>query len=145
LDGDVDAFVIKITFGAPASTPRCSVTNGGQITADNGDRANFGGNARSDAAGDVKGAEDYRDHGPAQPQNVKSIRITALTCTQAGTQASIFGEATIDGSGTHAFEIDVQDLAESGKGVDTYRIVLDTGYDSGLQQLEGGNVQTRKQ
>jgi hypothetical protein len=127
----------------PTTTPLCEakITQGGRITADNGDRATFGGNAQSDAAGNVKGQEEYQDHGPAEPQSVKSIRILALTCNQARTQATIFGEATIDGSGTHAFRIDVQDLAEPGKRVDTYRILLDTGYDSGVHTLEGGNVQ----
>jgi hypothetical protein len=119
-----------------AATPRA-----GRITAGNGDRATFGGGARSDAAGNVEGQEQYRDHGPAEPQRVKSIRILALTCDQAGRRATIIGEATVDGSGTHAFQIDVQDLGEPGRGVDTYRIVLDTGYDSGAQALAGGNVQ----
>jgi hypothetical protein len=140
LDGDVDAFVIKITFGAPASTPRCAVTIGGRIVADNGDRATFGGRARSDDVGSVNGHERYRDHGPAEPHRVKSIRILALTCNQAGTRATISGEATIDRSGAHAFTIEVQDLGEPGKGTDAYRILLDTGYDSGVQTLEGGNV-----
>jgi Beta-propeller repeat len=139
-----DAFVTKLVPGPPTSTPRCRVTNGGRITADNGDGVTFGGSARSDAAGNVNGEEQDRDHGPAQPQNVNSIRILALTCSPAGTQASIFGEATIDSSGTHAFTIEVQDLAEPGKGQDTYRIVLDTGYDSGVRALQGGNVRIHK-
>ena len=42
---------------------------------------------------------------------------------------------------SHQFRIDVKDLAEPGQGVDTYRILLDTGYDSGEHVLEGGNVQ----
>jgi hypothetical protein len=127
----------------PTSTPVCvaKITQGGWMTANNGDRASFGGNAQSDAAGNVKGQEQYQDHGPAQPQNVNSIRILALTCNQARTQATIFGNATINGAGTHAFRIDVQDLAEPGKGIDTYRILLDTGYDSGVHTLKGGNVQ----
>jgi hypothetical protein len=145
LTGDRDAFVTKLTFvtGPLPSTPQCRVTNGGRITADNGDTASFGGNAQSDAAASVKGQEGYRDQGPAQPQNVKSIRILALTCNQQRTQASIFGEATIEGAGTLAFTIDVQDLGEPGLGRDTYRIQLDTGYDSGQHRLEGGNVQIR--
>jgi hypothetical protein len=139
--GGFDAFVTKLAVPRPAP---CSVTQGGRITAANGDKATFGGSARSDAAGNVKGQEHYRDHGPAQPQSVNSIRILAVTCNTARTRATILGEATIDGSGPHAFTIDVQDLGEPGKGNDTYRIVLDTGYDSGVQPLEGGNVQIQK-
>jgi uncharacterized delta-60 repeat protein len=126
----------------PISTPLCSakITEGGRITPNNGDKAVFGGNARSDGDGNVKGEEEYQDLGPAQPQNVKSIEILALTCNESRTQASIFGSATIDGAGVHMFRIDVQDLGEPGKGVDTFRILLDTGYDSGQKTLEGGNV-----
>jgi hypothetical protein len=136
-------FVTKLVPGPPPTTPRCKVTNGGQITAANGDRASFGGNSQSNAAANVQGQQQYQDHGPAQPMRVQSIRITALTCNQARTQASIFGEATIDGTGTHQFQIDLEDLGEPGKGADTYRIQLDTGYDSGVQTLQGGTVQIR--
>jgi hypothetical protein len=136
--GPEDGFVTK--FASPRPAP-CSITQAGWITASNGDRATFGGNAHSDAAGNVEGQQRYRDHGPAQPQEVKSIRILAVTCNQERTNATILGEATIDASGTHAFSIDVQDLGEPGRGLDTYRILLDTGYDSGVRTLQGGNVQ----
>jgi hypothetical protein len=127
----------------PTSTPLCEakVTQGGRITAANGDKATFGGNAQSDDAGNVKGQEEYQDHGPAQPQRVKSIQVLGLTCNEERTQATVFGTATINGSGMHEFRIDVQDLGEPGVGRDTYRISLSNGYDSGVQRLKGGNVQ----
>ena len=129
----------------PTTTPLCQVNieNGGTIIANNGDKASFGGNAQSNAAGNVKGQQQYQDHGPAQPQKVKSIQILALTCDQQRTQATIFGRATIDGRGSHLFRIDVQDLGEPGRGIDTYRILLDTGYDSGSHTLRSGNIQIR--
>ena len=129
----------------PITTPLCEVTitKGGRITANNGDKATFGGNAQSNAAGNVKGQQQYQDHGPVQPQKVKSIQILALTCNPQRTQATIFGRATIDGQGSHLFRIDVQDLGEPGRGIDTYRILLDTGYDSGSHTLRGGNIQIR--
>jgi hypothetical protein len=126
------------------STTLCSVSQGGQISANTGDKANFGGSAQSDAGGNLKGQESYQDQGPAQPQNVKSTEILALSCSQDRTEATIFGRATINGSGSHQFRIDIQDLGEPGKGKDSYRILLDTGYDSGVQTLEGGNVQIHK-
>ncbi|WP_077491102.1 post-COAP-1 domain-containing protein [Sinomonas mesophila] len=133
------------TWTPPVTTPLCQVqiTKGGRITALNGDRATFGGNAQSDGAGKVKGQQEYQDHGPAQRQKVKSTQILALTCNPQRTQATIFGRAMIDGQGSHLFRVDVQDLAEPGVGQDTYRILLDTGYDSGTQKLEGGNIQIR--
>jgi len=122
----------------PASTPGCKVTNGGRITARNGDKATFGGNAMADG---LSGEEEYQDHGPAQDMNVHSIDITAVVCNAAGTLASIFGTATVDGSGSFDFRIDVADNGEPGRN-DTYRIRLSNGYDSGVQTLSaGGNVQ----
>jgi hypothetical protein len=53
---------------------------------------------------------------------------------------TIFGTATVNGSGSYAFRIDLQDLGEPGVS-DTYRIRLSTGYDSGMQTLNQGNVQ----
>lgn len=74
--------------------------------------------------------------------NVHSLSVLAVVCTTVGTkEAQIYGEATIDGSGSYKFRIDVKDVAEPGVGKDTYRITLQTGYDSGEHTLEGGNVQ----
>jgi hypothetical protein len=53
--------------------------------------------------------------------------------------ATIFGEATIDGSGTYAFRIDLTDLGSPGTA-DTYGILLSNGYNSGVHSLMGGNV-----
>ena len=132
----------------PASTSFCEVTitNGGWIIAENGDQASFGGNAKVSGDGtSVQGNEEYQDHGPAQPSNVKSIQLLATTCT-TDTQpqaASIFGRATIDGSGDFAFRIDVTDGGNGGSS-DSYGIMLSDGYASGQQPLQGGNVTIHK-
>jgi Beta-propeller repeat len=125
----------------PKSTPLCKVTLDGQITATNGDKATFDGNAKVDGSGKPSGEETYQDHGPAQPQTVKQISVLALVCSPDGKQAGIFGKAAINGSGSFFYKIDLQDLAEPGIGADTYRILLATGYDSGVHTLQGGNVQ----
>jgi len=132
------------TWILPATTPGCEIiiTNGGWIIANNGDRANFGGNAKADADGNVSGQEEYQDQGPAEPFNLHGS-ILAITCNSA-TSATIFGDATIDGSGSHTYRIDVQDLGEPGQGVDTYQMRVDA-YDSGQQTLSGGNIQIHKQ
>src|SRR5687768_14729249 len=121
----------------PANMEGCKVTYGGRITAANGDKATFGGNANGNGP---KGNENYQDHGPATDLHVKSIEVLAVTCNTAGTQASIFGTASVNGSGTFDFRIDVRDLGRGGSG-DRYRIRLSNGYDSGEQVLQGGNVQ----
>jgi hypothetical protein len=120
----------------PASTSFCAVTisDGGFIFANNGDRASFGGNAKVLADGTVEGHQQYTDRGPAQPLKVVSTELTATTCNQMRTEASIFGKATIDGAGSHNFRIDVTD------GPDSYGIILDTGYASGQHPLSGGQI-----
>lgn len=127
-------------FVLPPSTAGCKVTGGGQITAANGDRANFGGNAQVAKDGTPTGEEEYMDHGPASPMNVHSTTIDAVVCSRDGTEASIFGTATIGGTGTFGFRIDVKDLGEPGSN-DAYRIRLSNGYDSGQQTLNSGNIQ----
>jgi Bacterial Ig-like domain (group 1) len=124
------------TWVLPTSTPGCKVTYGGQIVAANGDHATFGGNAQVPP----KGQEQYQDHGPAADLNVHSIVVQAVTCNADGTQASIFGRATINGAGVYDFRIDLVDSGEPGTS-DTYRLRLSSGYDSGTQVLVGGNVQ----
>jgi Mg-chelatase subunit ChlD len=129
---------VNVTVGVPESTPGCKVTYGGTITLANGDQATFGGNAKADG---LKGQEEYQDHGPANDMNVHSIDVEAVVCDAAGTAASIFGTATIDGGGTYVYRIDVTDNGEPGAGSDTYRIRLSNGYDSGARTLDGGNIQ----
>jgi hypothetical protein len=133
------------TWTPPPSTAFCEVkiTQGGWIVALNGDRASFGGNAKVDKDGNVQGSENYQDHGPAQPRHVKSIELLATTCSDDLRNASIFGTATIDGSGTFVFRIDVMDQGEPGTN-DSYGIMLSDGYVSGQRQLQGGNVQIHK-
>ena len=128
----------------PTSTPGCEVkiTNGGWITAMNGDTANLGGNAKVDAAGNVTGNEEYQDKGPAFPMNLHG-NVLVVICESA-TAATIYGSATIDGAGSHFYRIRVQDNNEPGKGYDKYGIIADNGYASGDQTLKGGNVQVHK-
>jgi hypothetical protein len=131
----------------PVATRLCeiTITNGGRITAANGDRASFGGNARADGEGNTQGRGEYRDHGPAQPANVHSNNVLAITCDGPGREATIYGQATIDGAGSFFYRIRVRDLGEPGVGMDTYWILLGNGYDSGDKTLDGGNVQIRRE
>jgi len=144
--GEPDGAATKV-WTVPVSTPLCQVdvTYGGWIHASNGDRANFGGNAKVDSQSNPLGQEEYQDQGPAQPMNVHSINVLAVVCPgDPPTEASIFGEATIDGAGSFIYRIDVEDHGESGRGLDKYQIRLSNGYDSGDQLLEGGNIQIHK-
>jgi dipeptidyl aminopeptidase/acylaminoacyl peptidase len=118
------------------------ITNGGWIVTDDADQASFGGTAKETSTGAESGQENYLDHGPAEPMNVHSLTITDITCDSTLTKASIFGTATINGAGSHAFQIDVEDNGSPGKGTDHYRMrISDVGYDSGDHVLRAGNVQ----
>ena len=125
------------TWVLPITTAGCTVTNGGQFTANSGDKATFGGNANSSGP---KGNEEYSDQGPATPMKVNSINVQAVVCSTNKMQASIYGQATVNGSTIVNYLIQVKDLGEPGRQ-DTYRIILSNGYDSGEHTLEGGNVQ----
>ena len=132
------------TWVLPPSSPLCTVefsTYGGHITADNGDRASFGGNARVSETLVPSGEEQYRDHGPATPMTVHSINVLAVVCTtiEGGRKAQIYGQARIDGAGSFFYRITVKDMGEPGTS-DTYSILLSNGYYSGEHVLEGGNV-----
>lgn len=119
----------------------CKVTGGGRITAANGDKATFGGNAHPGTP--PRGQEQYTDHGPATAIKVHSISVDAISCSSDRTQATITGKATINGQGSFDYQIDVKDLGEPGRN-DTYRIRLSNGYDSGEQRLYSGNIQIHK-
>jgi hypothetical protein len=143
LDPGVDPFdTATVTWVLPASTPGCTIriTQGGWITTRSGDMATFGGNASVASSGSPSGQEQYVDHGPATPITVSSTSIQAIACGADSTQASIYGQATVDGSGTYNFLIQVTDPDATG-GSDTYRILVSNDYDSGMQVLGGGTVE----
>jgi YVTN family beta-propeller protein len=132
-----------VIWTLPVTTPLCAVdiTNGGWVIANDGDKASFGGNASSDQAGSPRGQEQYTDS-PAN-LDVHSINVQAIVCGSNMEKAEILGQATINGSGQHAYRIDVSDPDSTG-GSDTYGILLDTGYDSGIHPLGGGHVEIHK-
>jgi hypothetical protein len=125
------------TWVLPASSAGCKVTYGGRITADDGDKATFGGNAKGSGP---SGQEQFLDHGPAAVLNVHSVTVLAVTCSRDRTSASVFGTARVAGSAVTNFRIDLTDAGEPGQS-DTYRLRLGNGYDSGAHTLLGGNVQ----
>ena len=139
--GEPGGMAIK-TWVLPITTPLCEITNGGWIIADNGDRATFGGNAKANESGETRGQQEYLDHGPVQRLKMNSINVLAVVC-DGSSRASIFGQATINGSDMFNYRINVQDQGGPGRGQDTYQLLID-GYNSGELILRGGNVQIRR-
>jgi hypothetical protein len=127
------------------STPGCEIkiSDGGWIHARNGDVSTFGGNAKVSLSGISTGQQEYHDHGPLQPLTVNTIDVQAVVCSDDRTEASLFGQATVDGSGSYEYRIDLKDGGEPGTD-DTYGILIPSvGYYSGQQTLGGGNIQSR--
>jgi hypothetical protein len=126
-------------WALPVSNPLCTIdiTQGGWMIANDGDKVSFGGTAFTDNNAAPSGQEQYTDS-PAN-LDVHSISIQAITCSTNLEQADIYGTATENGSGSHAFRIEVTD-PDSTSGSDTYWMFLDN-YDSGSHPLGGGHVE----
>jgi len=146
VQNEIDDLAIDDSFRTGIlSTPNCElkISDGGSIIALIGDVATFGGNAKVSSSGNATGHQVYQDHGPLRPITVNTIDVTAVTCSNDRTQASLFGHATVDGAGSFEYQIDLQDNGEPGFD-DKYRIFIPgVAYESGLQTLRGGNVQIR--
>lgn len=145
VQNEFDGLAIDNTFRTGVqSTPGCTakISNGGWITANNGDTGTFGGNAKVSSSGDPSGQETYQDHGPATNITFKAISVAAVICPSGNpAQATIIGSATVNGAGSYEYEIDLKDAGEPGTS-DTYRILIPSlPYDSGAHTLSGGNIQ----
>jgi hypothetical protein len=120
----------------PASTPG-QVTGGGQIMMPPTDKVSFGFNAQSDGT-TTKGNCNVIDHD--KRIHIKCDNVQALVV--AGTHATFFGQADQDGVTTN-YRIDVDDLANPGAGMDTFKIQTDKGYIAG-GFLTAGNITIHK-
>ena len=77
-----------------------------------------------------------------QALNVHVKCLTVTTLVQAGTHATFFGDAEVNGVRT-TYRIDVDDIAEPGTLRDTFKIQTDSGYVAG-GFLTGGNIQIHR-
>lgn len=146
VQNEFDGLAIDNSFRTgTVSTPDCDVkiSDGGWIMALNTDTGTFGGNATVSLTGVAGGQQEYQDHGPWQPLNVKAIDVQAVVCSSDRHQASLFGHATVNGMGSHEYRIDLTDNGEPGTN-DMYGILIpDVPYVSGTRKLGGGNVQIK--
>jgi Bacterial Ig-like domain (group 1) len=138
-DGTAPCGTATKTWLLPTSTPGCRVTNGGWIIAPDGGKGHFAGNARIAKDGTLRGQERYMDRGIANI-DVRSIEVLAIVCKNNMGLADIYGRATVNGTGSHYFRIEVTD-PDSARGSDTYGITLDTGYTTGDQPVRAGKVE----
>jgi hypothetical protein len=146
VQNEFDGLAIDNSFRTGiVSTPGCEVkiSDGGWIVALNTDTGTFGGNAKVSLTGVAAGHQEYQDHGPMQPITVNTIDVRVVVCSDDRKQARLFGNATVNGSGSYDYEIDLTDNGEPGIN-DSYGILIPgVGYASGTQMLSGGNIQIR--
>ena len=142
-------------FVLPETTPG-QVTGGGYIgNLMNDDKIAFGFTAKSDTNEDdsdvIKGRCSVVDK--STQTEIKCLDVTNLvqTPTEEGGKATFFGNAEVKiGTGEEAtthqvtYRIDVDDIAEPGKGKDTFKIQTDSGYVA-TGVLQGGNIQVHSQ
>jgi hypothetical protein len=69
--------------------------------------------------------------------HIKCLDVEGLVI--AGTLATIFGRATVNGSETR-YRIDVDDLEEPGRFRDTFSIITESGY-AATGVVTQGNIQ----
>jgi YVTN family beta-propeller protein len=117
------------------TTTAGQATGGGQIlNASGNDQIAFGFNAKSDAMG-IRGECTLVD--PSTRTKVKCLDATTLV--RSGAHATFFGNATLNGTSTK-YRIDIDDLGEPGRGRDTFKLQVSSGYTVG-GTLVSGNIQ----
>ena len=125
-----------ITCGQGTPRPKDFVTGGGFIDA-SGEKGNFGfvaGFKPGQSA--MSGQLNYLDHG--RGIHVKASSITGYDGT--GNTRTFSGDATVNGEPGFTFKVTVSDVAEPGRGVDSFEIWVSNEYHAG-GKLAGGNIQ----
>lgn len=118
----------------PTSTPG-QANGGGQFLNRGGnDKIAFGFSAKN------KDGKFVGECSVVDPSTKTTVKCTdATNFVEAGTHATVFGNAMVNGV-TTTYRIDVDDLADPGKGKDDFTITTGTGYTVG-GVLTAGNIQ----
>jgi hypothetical protein len=133
------------TWVLPPSTPGCEIklNTGGWIYTLTGSKGTFGGNARIELDGTIRGQLEYQDHSALTPVTFHSTDVLVIVCDEDRKRAQIYGLGNVNGLGPLFYRITVRDLDEPGSqpGLDTYQFIT-TAYASGAENnpLEGGNI-----
>jgi len=119
----------------PASEVDCAVSFRGQFTTQDGGKATL--NGRAETIGGVSaGRHSFIDRRASL--RVRSRDVAALVCADDGSAAGVFGEAKVGGARV-TYRIDLRPPTGSARA-GSYRIRLDSGYDSGQRPLRSGRI-----
>src|SRR2546426_10041137 len=125
-----------ITCGQGAPTPKDFVTGGGFIETPDG-KANFGFVAGfKPGQPSLSGAVNYLDH--AAGIHVKASTVTGYRGEDRARTFS--GDATVNGESGFTYTVTAADIAEPGRGADSFEIWVSNGYHA-YGKLAGGNIQ----
>src|SRR2546422_694980 len=125
-----------ITCGQGAPTPKDFVTGGGFIETPDG-KANFGFVAGfKPGQPSLSGALNYLDH--AAGIHVKASTVTGYRGEDRARTFS--GDATVNGESGFTYTVTAADIAEPGRGADSFEIWVSNGYHA-YGKLAGGNIQ----
>lgn len=112
-------------------------TGGGHILKENGSNGvHFGFNAQVQNNGSLHGRGTVHDHDTGT--KIKILNVQTLLI--AGTHATFTGQCEFNGV-ANTYVIDVDDIDEPARGLDTFKIVVGGYTREGL--LTGGNIQVR--
>ena len=125
-----------ITCGQGAPTPKDFVTGGGFIETPDG-KANFGFVAGfKPGQPSLSGTLNYLDH--AAGIHVKASTVTGYRGEDRARTFS--GDATVNGESGFTYTVTAADIAEPGRGADSFEIWVSNGYHA-YGKLAGGNIQ----
>src|SRR5205085_6484167 len=109
----------------------------GANTTSNADHASFG---LLVAGTPPAGASAYQDAGPRRPVQVSSVRVATLTCDLTAHRAILTGTAKVNAATMSTYRVDIGLAGGGAAPLDTYRITLSNGYDSGTQTAHRANL-----
>jgi parallel beta-helix repeat protein len=124
---------------APAPAGKCKVTGTAHLRTDAGDPARAQLNVQTRDGETSIGTIAYQAQGE-EPVRLSALSVEIVACDDRN--ATIVGTALLNGRDEVGYRIDVHD---GGPRHSTFRIVLDSGHDSGTAPLRSGRLRVRSQ
>jgi hypothetical protein len=145
--GGTDTATVTVTVRAPGSTSGGKISGNGaaNLNANSVSAAAKGAKASpvtfsfsaSNSRKDVTGKLSVREDRPGMLRTIEATQLTSLVVN--GKSARLHGTATVNGTGSFSFVLDILDAAKKGAGADTLSLQLSNGISiSGT--LQKGNI-----